>query len=199
MFCHVLYESGWKDSCGRNSLEHWLVVLHTGVSGAERAVQLTTSCLVDVSGWQEVQWGFHSTRSRRSPLITHDSMPCLLKREKKLNLSRSGQPSEWQQLQKQKCLFGGKSQSFRLTGLAELAATWTNLNFRKQYTNCKTILLTEFSVLPQQNKRAGRADSCPGLPYLCCAVDFYKELQGEAAVPHHTKTLARASAPALAI
>lgn len=56
-----------------------------------------------------------------------------------------------------------------------------------------------FSVLLQQNKRAEQVDHCPGLLYLFCTVDYYKELEGEEDAFRHTKTLARASAPALAI
>lgn len=65
--------------------------LLTGVSRADTAAQLTS--VVSRGLKVEVQLGFHSTHSRHSTLIIHDSMPCLLKREK-LNLIRSGLPSE---------------------------------------------------------------------------------------------------------
>lgn len=56
-----------------------------------------------------------------------------------------------------------------------------------------------FSVLLQQNKRAGRVDSCPGLLYPFVQLIIYKELDDENDALCHTKTLASASAPALAI
>lgn len=56
-----------------------------------------------------------------------------------------------------------------------------------------------FSVLLQQNKRAGTV----GFPLVFCIsfvqLIIYKELEGKDEASCHTKTLASASAPALAI
>lgn len=56
-----------------------------------------------------------------------------------------------------------------------------------------------FSVLLQQNKRAGRVGSCLVFCISLVQLTIYKELKGEDDASCHTKTLASASAPALAI